>query len=200
MRLFWKILSELYCQLVSLGFKLSPPRLLFNQPKQKFQCQYFAEILADKTFDDSERVYILEGIKDIEEFCNGMIELSVKFDLEPGTQVADNAFLLLKVETTNPAIVASDERINSTTLGLCQYLQSGGRIIYLVYERLTDPVTYRTTMSHEVGHFLGLEHTARVSIMHKSNFGTVLFPTYIDAQEFSNKYDCSPEDLKYFKL
>lgn len=200
MRFFWRILSELYCELVYLGLKFKPPSILFHQPKRKFQCQYFEEILADKSFTDAERIYIMQGLQDIEEFCNGLYKFSVNFELEPSTDVAVNCRLLLKVKQDNPIIVASDERIKSTTLGLCQYMTTGAKIVYLVHERLKDPITYRTTVAHEFGHFIGLSHTERVSIMHKSNFGKVLFPTYIDAVEFAKTYQCDPEDLKYFKL
>jgi hypothetical protein len=200
MRLFWKIISEIYCELVSWGLNFKPPSVLFHQPEQKFQCQYFEEILADKSFTDAERTYIMQGLQDIEEFCNGLYKFTVNFVLEPTTEVAVSSCLLLKVKNDNPLIVASDERIKSTTLGLCQYMNTGAKIVYLAHERLTDAITYRTTVAHEFGHFIGLEHTERVSIMHKSNFGNVLFPTYIDALEFAKKYNCNPEDLKYFKL
>ncbi len=200
MRFFWKFISEIYCGLVSLGFKIEPPPILFNQPKQKFQSQRFEEILADKSFTSEERGYIIAGIRDMERFCNGLVKFSVKFVLESSTKVTIDSSLLLRVKADNPAIVDSDERIKSTTLGLCQYMSTGAKIVYLVSERLSDPITYRTTVCHEFGHFIGLDHTEQTSIMHKSNFGRVLYPTYIDAVELSTKYGCSPEELRYFKL
>lgn len=200
MKIFWKILSEIYCTLVLIGIEFEPPWFLFHQPKYKFLCQYVEKVWADKNFTSEERIHIINGIRDFEKFCNGLVRFTIDFSLDPTAEIAADKSLLLKVNKDHPAIVASDERIKSTTLGLCQYLQSGAKIVYLVNERLDDPITYRTTVTHEFGHYVGLEHTKRDSIMHKANFGHVLYPTYIDAQEFATKYNCDPEDLKYFRL
>lgn len=200
MRFFWKFLAKIYCELVTMGLEIPPPLMLFNKPKHQLEYKYFAEILADRNFTPAERSYIIEGTKDVESFCNGMIQFHIRFDLEPGTKVRSDASLILKVKSDNPIIEAASKTYKSDILGLCQTLPSGARIIYLVHDQLQNPIIYRTTVIHELGHYIGLEHTKYASIMHKSNFGNVLYPTYIDAQEMSKKYNCNPEDFKYFKL
>lgn len=200
MRFFWKFLSKIYCELVIMGLDIVPPAMLFNKPQKQLEYKYFGEILADKNFTPDERNYIMEGVKNIEDFCNGIIKFDIRFDLESDTKFAPDTSLILKIGSDNPIVVAATKTYKSDILGLCQSAPSGLKIIYLVHDQLNNPIIYRTTVIHELGHYIGLEHTKYASIMHKSNFGNVLFPTYIDAQEFAKKYNCSPEDLKYFKL
>lgn len=59
---------------------------------------------------------------------------------------------------------------------------------------------YRTTMTHELGHYIGLDHTKHGSIMHKANHSSILYMTRIDAEEVAEKYQCNVDDLRYFKL
>jgi len=200
MNKIWKFLAKIYCELTLIGFNIAPHKKLFNQPKQKLDWKYSEDILADITFTAKERVNILAGIKDFEDFCNGMIKFSVRFELEPTTLVSDNCSLLLRNAIADPIVAMSDKNFKSQILGLCQVTKSGARLIYLVHERLNNRTIWRTTTSHEFGHYVGMGHTDRPSIMHKLNYGNVLFPTYIDAVEFARIFGCSPEDLKYFKL
>jgi hypothetical protein len=200
MKFFWKFLAQLYCDLVSFGWKRPPPAFLFNHPKKPLEYKYFAVLLADVNFTPLERQYVLAGVKDLENFCNGMMRFEVRFELETDSMVAEDSSLILKVKSDNPIIVAADGYYKTTVIGLCQSISCGTRLMYLVYDRLKDHNTYRTTMTHELGHYIGLDHTKHASIMHKSNFGNVLYMTRIDAEEFAKIYDCDPEELRYFKL
>jgi len=200
MKIFWKLLSRIYCNLVVAGLQIDPPPILFNKPKQKFTEKYVVRILADETFTPIERSYILSGIEDLTKFCNGMITFDIIFTLDYYDEFNIQDSILLRVKSNHQSIVESDEKIKNTTLGLYKYIDKHISIIYLVHDRLNGPVVFRTTVIHELGHFLGLHHTIRESIMHRSNFGHVLYPTYQDAVEFAKVYNCNPEDLIYFKL
>lgn len=201
MKLLWSIASEIYSSLVLGGLEISPPNFLFNQPQKQLECVYSDTILADVNFPDYERKLILEAKKDLELFCNGAIELEIRFELNSeDIDTIRNNCVLLRVSANHPSIKESDERIQNTTLGLCDYMANKTRRLYLVPERLTDPITYRTTAIHELGHFIGLGHTGRPSIMHKHNYSRVLYPTRIDAKELAKVWNYKPEQFRYFKL
>lgn len=201
MRVFWKILSKFYCDLIISGINFDPPNILFNKPKYKLDCCFTETILCDVTFNQIERELIKEAILNLESFCNGLIRLDIKFDLDPNDyNRIENSSVLLRVDGYHPSIMASDQKISSTTLGLCEYMTSGYRRLYLVVERLEHHIAFRTTAIHELGHFLGLDHTSKSSIMHKTNFNNVLYPTYIDALELAKIWNVDAECLRYFKL
>ena len=201
MKLLWSLASELYSDLIIGGLEFPPPKFLFNKPKGQLECVYSDTILADVNFPDNERKMILEANKDLEYFCNGAITLDIRFELDSeDIETVRQNCVLLRVSASHPAIKESDEKIQNTTLGLCDYMQNDTRRLYLVPERLTNPITYRTTAIHELGHFIGLSHIERPSIMYRHNYSRVLYPTYKDAQEFARVWNYKPEQFRYFKL
>ncbi len=144
---------------------------------------------------------ILEAKGDLESFCNGLVEIDIRFNLDSeDKETIRNNCVLLRVSPNHPSIVESDEKLQNTTLGLCDYMANDTRRLYLVPERLTNPIAYKTTATHELGHFIGLGHTKRPSIMHKHNYNKVLYPTYNDAQEMAKAWNYKPEQFRYFKL
>jgi hypothetical protein len=201
MKLFWSFLADIYTLLVTSGVKIAPPSFLFNKPKVNIPVRIVEVIHADITFTPEEREWLLQASKDMEFFTNSWFTFDIKFDLD--TENYD-AFLeesiMLRVDGYNVNIVKSDEVHQNTTIGLCRYWEDGTRDIYMVYDRLHDPTTWRTTAIHELGHFIGMGHTPSRSIMYRHNSRSVLYPTYIDALEFSRLYKCLPKDLRYFKL
>jgi hypothetical protein len=201
MKFFWSSLSYIYTQLYFSGLKIKPPKILFNKPKNKLLCEYVGTIYADNSFTNEERILILEALDDLNYFCNGIIVINIEFTLDN----TDEEFIkthntILKVTKDHPDIKESDNKIKAQTLGLYCYMQNSIGKIYLVCDRLGTSLTLRTTATHELGHFIGLEHTPHPSIMHKHNFNDVLFPTYLDAKDMSIAWKINPEMLRYFKL
>lgn len=201
MKLLWSLASELYSDLVIGGFNIHPPRFLFHQPQEKLECIWSCTILADTNFPEFERQLIIEAKKNLESFCNGAIEIDITFDLDSeDKETIRNSCVLLRVSSNHPSIIKSDEKLQSRTIGLCDYMPNDTRRLYLVTDRLDNPIAFRTTAIHELGHFIGLGHTERPSIMHKRNYNKVLYPTYVDAQELAKVWNYKPEQFRYFKL
>ena len=199
MKFFWKIISKVYSDLVLSGLKIPKPQWLFNNPKLKLPCQYQGTIFADITFTDREKLLILEGLDDLHFFCNGLIELEIIFNLDPNDrETIKNNCVLLRAEEEHPSIVEADGYHESRILGLCEYMDNDTVRLYLVPKRLYNEHSFRTTAIHELGHFIALEHTARPSVMHKSNYNNVLYPTEIDAHEMARVWSVRPEDLRFF--
>lgn len=158
-------------------------------------------IYVDKTFTPDEQKLIMEAVKNLEEFCNGMIELFLSFELDPDDyDTIRNNSVLLRVNSDHEAIVTSDARIDGYTIGLCDYMSNDTRRLYLVMDRLPGSIIFRTTTIHELGHFIGLGHIDSPSIMHRRNNSNVLYPTLKDAKEVSTRWNVYYKDLKYFKL
>jgi len=203
MLFFWKILSYIYSDLVaSIGLNIAPPDFLFYKPNKKIDRYSQQIVLADKNFTIKERKLILEAIRNLEYFCNGMIEINIIFELDSeNKETLNNHSVLLRVDASHPSIAASDEKLEaSTTLGLCEYMANDTKRLYLVIERLQDDIGFRTTTIHEFGHFIGLDHTSKPSIMYKHNNRNVLYPTHKDAIELAHKWGQLPNDFRYFML
>jgi hypothetical protein len=204
MNILWKFISNIYCDLIVSGFKISPPNFLFNNPKRILKCEYVETIFADKNFTEEEKILIMAGAKDLEKFCNGIIKFEIYFTLDSDNQdQLDSNCVMLRSEEVDPHIVSMDEKFKARILGLCSYMDNGTRRVHLIPARLRNTLQFRTTVIHELGHFIGLDHTEAPSIMHKSNFGNVLQPTHLDAVEMAKVYvqfGCTPEDFKYIKL
>ena len=193
------IISHLYTSLVILGIKISPPSILFNNPKNKIDAFKAETIHADMAFNETERQHILHAVEEWHKFSNQSVQLNIEFDLD--AKIPFNyQTTIIKTAITDPITAESDGYFKCNILGLCKPNADETVDLYIVHDRLTDPIKFRTTVMHEIGHFLGLDHTPNKSIMACKNYGDVLHLTYKDAVEFANKYKCQPADLRYFKL
>ena len=107
---------------------------------------------------------------------------------------------MLRATEEDPDVRTWDHKTNSKILGLCLHKSNYTANLYILANRIINKHIFRITVIHELGHFLGMGHTDRISVMHKFNYGTILYPTYIDALEFGKIYNCEPDQLCYFKL
>ena len=194
-------MARIYSDLIIGGIKLPRLDLVFHKPNKKQSCLYQGIIFADSNFTDAERLLILEGLDDLHFFCNGLVELEIVFNLDASDEDSiRNNHVLLRVDGYHEAIIEADKNHEARVLGLCEYMDNETIRLYLVAERLHGPISFKTTAIHELGHFLGLGHTAKPSIMHKSNSSNVLYLTKIDAQEMAEVWEIDVKDLRYFRL
>jgi len=200
MKMFWKILSTLYSHLVVDGLITSkPPAFLFHQPTITLPCQMQEIILVDKSFSENEQKLIIEAVDNLEQFSNGLIRIILKFDLEPDDEERiDNHHVILRVASSDTIIASADEQFDSNILGLCQVMDNDTRKLYLVHDRINNDIVFRTTALHELGHFIGLDHTQRPSIMFRQISPRVLYMTYKDAVEMAKVWQMLPSDFRYF--
>lgn len=201
MQLLHKIAAIIYCDLVvEFGLKLSVPHWLFNKPDVKLEHTYTEFIHADINFTEKERDLIRQAARNLEWFCNGFLQVDIEFDWDPIWKVPENAAVILRVPASDTTIAEADGYFKNTVLGLCSWTNKHSTIIHLVHDRLENEHTFRTTALHELGHYMGMSHTAKPSIMYKSNYTGVLYMTYKDAVEFGRRFGLNPEYLRYFKL
>jgi hypothetical protein len=201
MQFIRKIATSIYCDLVTLGgLKVDPPRWMFNIPKELLPHLETHQILADINFTPKERWLIEEAARNIEWFSNGLIKMRILFEWDPAWNVNENLTVMLRVPSTEKMITDCDGYYKNTVLGLCNWMKNNSVIIHMVHDRLQDEHTFRTTAIHEIGHYLGLGHLKKPSIMYKSNYMKVLYMTYNDAVEFARIYQIDPESLRYFRL
>jgi len=193
-------MAMIYASFIDYGIKLPKYQWLFNQPANKIPTQYQALIFADKTFTKKERELILEGLEDLNFICNGLVYLDITFNLEPEDEerIKHNN-VLIRASTDHPAIEYADGYYEYNILGLCEYFTNDTVKLYLVPERLKSKSLFRTTTTHELGHMIGLNHTAKHSIMHRFNYNSILYPNKDDAEEIAKIWQINVDDLKYHK-
>ncbi len=200
MKLFWRIVALAYSQIRLCGFNLPLYSFLFNKPKVKFHETIIETLHADTAFDLRERNLILEAAEDIYRFTNHRIKFDIIFDLEQGDDIYSSC-VIIKANSTNQYIQDADKEFKNNVIGLCYYRENETKSVHLVGDRLaTSKNLFRTTAVHEFGHYIGMDHTARGSIMQPINSNLVLYPTYIDAVELAKVWKCLPTDFEYFKL
>lgn len=192
---FWNILSRIYCYLIINNIISIKPNFLFNKPRFKLSCAYKDYIYADTSFTKNERILLKNAVSDIEYFCNGLIKLNIIYE-----DHTDNCNILIKAEEDHPSIIKSDNEFDCNTLGLCEWMTDNTRRLCLVYKRLSNNITFTTTATHELGHFLGMSHTDIPSIMYKYNMYKVPYLTLIDAKAFASIWNIDFRMLRYLKL
>ena len=181
---------------------MPPPEALFNQPKGHSTFQFVETFRADFTFNPEERAEIVRAAKDLSRFTNDLIIFEIEFDLNPNDEEAIySESVIIRANENHPALTVWDNKTTGVrALGLCFPKDNYTKNLYIVPDRISNNILFRTTMIHEFGHYVGLGHEAKKSIMHAINYNTVLFPTRIDAVAFAKLYNCSPEEFCYFKL
>lgn len=169
----------------------------YNIPLREFNNIYQGTIHADTNFTIKERRLIQEAIDAWNFFCNDLVILKIRFDLDvKNLDSLLNQDVLIKTWSHDRYILRIESEFNFKIIGLCTYYK-GMRALYLVSNRLGSDSLWMTTAMHEFGHYIGLGHTDIPGVMEAVNNGNVSAPTLIDAQQFAKIYGVDVLDLRY---
>lgn len=150
----------------------------------------------DIDFNPCQRVATEDAINEWYEFTKGRFLFHVEYNLRKTDLDAPiNDDLIFKVNSRFCHIKTWDKQNGVIGLGFCNNSSNHG-IIYMVDDRLNNHMDFKTTMMHELGHYVGLEHTLEGSIMYKFSSSIKKF-TQLDGLEFCDKYGCELTDLHY---
>lgn len=150
----------------------------------------------DMDFSQQERQIVSEAVDRWYEFTNGKFLFHIiydisKYDLDALTK--DD--IILKVASSFYLVKESEQRSKGRTCGLCHRFTNRGNI-YMVENRVRNYQTFRTVLMHELGHYIGLDHTEGPSIMYEYTDQTGDF-TKNDALAFCEEYGCGLNELRY---
>jgi hypothetical protein len=146
-------------------------------------------IWVDKNFPDYDQKSIAEAVDNWNIALNGRIKLQIvdtQFDMEVDkivTQVKENGWLFMKIDSSNPIIPAEKEP-GFVTIGFADRI--GGTHMYLIRDRLNYWDVKGITM-HEIGHLLGSDHTGK----------RLMFPHYTQARFQCVDWDTISQVAKY---
>jgi Zn-dependent peptidase ImmA (M78 family) len=150
----------------------------------------------DRDFNGKQRNLIEDVIDEWYRFTKGKLLFHIEFDLHKNDVDAPmRDDLIFKVNSKFCLVRRWDEQNNITGLGYCYNKRKRGSL-YMVSDRLTDDNAFKTTLMHELGHYIGLDHTPKGSIMTAFSGEEKGF-TEIDAIEFCSKYGGTLDDLHY---
>lgn len=152
----------------------------------------------DITFTRKERAALERSCEEWYRFTRGAIFFHPLFDLykqDLDAPMQDDLVLRVSPEFWRIAatpIIACGLYQPETIAGKKDYRAT----IYLVPQRLRMPGAFEETMTHELGHFLGLDHTEGRSVMNAGSAGVTRL-TEIDAKEFCRAFECGIEELDF---
>lgn len=166
---------------------------------------------ADTVFNTWERAAIADAVGRLNLQTNGLIELSVVYDLDwENGSVSDIVRLegyhqLVRIKSDAPIVgkMDGDRKDGLMTQGYCkvdfEFLLNPTKI-YIIYDRLTySSEMYVHVVFHEFLHSFGMQHvTDSASVMYfKSSHTPQLCMNMTDAKELCRVYHCEPTDLNY---
>lgn len=198
MKSYWKLLAEIYTDIVLFGLDIPAPEMLFNSPTCSIECLEEIYIYADNSFSELERKLIIRAANELEYFLNGLYKIIIDFSLDIKSNKLIHNHIMIKADLENQKILDWDKKAKEPVLGLCISYSDNLREILIVSERLKNTHSFRTTVIHELGHLIGMSHTPPPSIMHAINSTEILYPTILDAEECAKTYGLKTEHFKYF--
>lgn len=155
-----------------------------------------------REFDQNEVMYITKAAYEWSEATHHIVDFDIIVLPNNNINITNDDVLFLKVSPDFPDIIQVDQLNNDTTLGLYDESQSIA-VIEVVYTRINEnnysPADYKGLFLHELGHSLGLKHSAEID-----GLGTVMYPildygsnyiTKTDLKQFCEIYDCSGQLL-----
>jgi len=152
----------------------------------------------DEAFDMSENFLIASSIAEWEKKTGGILTFRVHYFTTAGeflTIKDRKAIAITKMSIYDPFVEEVEEE-QGKLLGL-HTKNFSTEIIILNTERFSgDPLEFRSTTMHEIGHALGLEHSAhKYTLMYPSADYAALHITKKDLIQFCYLHLCKVEDL-----
>jgi hypothetical protein len=187
---------------LSLQCSHTSPRLTSGS-SGRFAERTHRTVYVDTNFRDDELKIIEESAQEWNSQTQGIARIvvvrlfsspatspeSIKFSSTP-----DDIFLV-KEESTSIDIVFQDYASNSMMYGLYQTTPLFSRII-LVTDRFMTWEEYRTVVTHELGHALGLGHNnIKFTVMYRDHASVGNHITRDDLEQFCEIYRCAAEEL-----
>lgn len=200
MKRVWRLICLLYTDFVINFINIKAPDFLFHKPKFKITPFRTQVIHADISFSSEKRKLISEAADDIYRFTNERVKFDIVYDYNPYDNVYYMGSLLVNANAETGVVKSYEDHHKITIIGLCCFLDCGYRDIYLVCDRISSDLMFKTTLIHELGHYIGADHVDGDGIMNAVNSNRILFPTYVDAVELAKSWKCLPSDFRYFKL
>jgi Matrixin len=186
------LLTSVICTVLLIAFST-----VITPPPKTYTEQSHITLYVDRDFDQNGQDIIIQAALEWTEATNHLVEYSVVRLPVLGTIDVENSIFITLVSSDFPDIMQLDQGGN-ITLGL--YRGKGQlRYIMLVPSRL-DETNYKTVVLHELGHSLGLKHSAPIK------FGTLMYPiidlgsnhiTETDLIQFCQIHHCNINDLKH---
>lgn len=153
----------------------------------------------DVDFSSAQRRAIEEAVHEWYEFTKNRFLFHIIYDLhKTDLDAAQTNDLIFNVDSQFHHVQTWDAEHAITALGYCINERTRGTI-YIVKDRLDNYLDFKLTIMHELGHYIGLEHTPKGSIMYKNNSPQTKF-TELDGIEFCDKYGGSLTDLYYHSI
>lgn len=174
----------------------------YSEPKifhKEVQLTHIHKILyVDPNFTDEEYVYISMAASEWTKETNCI----AKFDVMKLPQKNINwmkSIFIVKVNEYNPNIIMLDKTNRNKTLGFFDNSHPINNV--LIVESRTNSKNFKSTILHELGHVLGLQHNKGIEGM-----GTLMYPydefggsaiTDTDLNQFCRIYHCDVSSLHH---
>ena len=149
----------------------------------------------DISFTKKERRYIQKAIDAWYVFTKGRFLFHVEYDFDQSDlDMPMKEDLIYRVNSRFYLVQQYNQKHHTNAWGLC-YNYSPWCNLYLVADRLGS-TNFTNTVIHEFGHYLGLEHTDKPSMMHGKGITSNSF-TELDATELNRWYGFALSELDF---
>ena len=161
-------------------------------------------VYVDSSFRDEELKIVTESADEWNDRTKGIAHVDVvRLPLPPKvspkfSNTTDDVFLE-KQESTSSEVFFLDHTTQSILFGLYR-VESGFSKIILITDRFTSSEEYRTVVTHELGHSLGLSHNnVKRTVMYKDHGQVGNHIAREDLEQFCEIYSCDVEELMQSK-
>ena len=101
--------------------------------------------------------------------------------------------MVKKVDSYDPQVMATDEELKNTILGLYDYKAMVPTVL-IVYSRIQDTYTYAGVFEHEIMHALGMKHSNYPDQLMNPRVSSAC-PGQRDVLQLSHLFELNPDDM-----